>query len=171
MRILAVRHGEAGDAEEYALTGQPDHLRPLTARGRELMKHAARGMIGEAGAIYILASSPYLRAVETAEILSAAHADLPIEQLAQLEPGSPPQPIVAWLAAKRTDGCIALVGHAPDLAHLITYLVSGLDTPLVKIKKGGACLVSFSGKPQSGKGMIRWLMDAKQLAKVARSDP
>src|SRR5687768_18177521 len=112
MRILAVRHGEAGDAEEYALTGQPDHLRPLTARGRELMRHAARGMIGAAGAIDILASSPYLRAVETAEILSAAHADLPIEQLAQLEPGSPSQPIVAWLVAKRTDGCVALVGHA-----------------------------------------------------------
>ncbi|HKF95235.1 MAG TPA: histidine phosphatase family protein, partial [Gammaproteobacteria bacterium] len=67
MRILAVRHGEAGDAEDFARNGRSDHLRPLTARGRKRVWLAARGIIRELPFIDVLATSSYVRTVQTAE--------------------------------------------------------------------------------------------------------
>jgi phosphohistidine phosphatase len=167
MRILVVRHGEAGDAEEFARSGQPDHLRPLTPRGRKRMWLAARGLTRLVDSIDRLATSPYLRAVQTAEVLSLAYGDLAIQQLPELEAGAPPEPLVSWLAKQRPDACVALVGHAPDVAGLVTFLTSNREAPALKIKKGGACLVSFSGDLQPGTGVMRWLMDASQLGKMA----
>jgi phosphohistidine phosphatase SixA len=58
MRILAVRHGEAGDAEDFARNGRPGHLRALTARGSKRMWLAAREIIRELPFIDALATSP-----------------------------------------------------------------------------------------------------------------
>ena len=34
MHLLVIRHGLAGDREEFAFTGRPDTERPLTKEGR-----------------------------------------------------------------------------------------------------------------------------------------
>ena len=34
MRLLVIRHGDAGDREEFAFTGRPDSERPLTREER-----------------------------------------------------------------------------------------------------------------------------------------
>lgn len=167
MRILVVRHGEAGDAEEFVRGGRPDHLRPLTARGRKRMWLAARGLAREMPSIDILATSPYVRAVQTAEILSMAYGDIAIQQIAQLESGAPPEPLLEWLAERPAEACVMLVGHMPDLARLVTSLVCNGENPVLKIKKGGACLVNFDGHLQPEKGILRWLMDAGQLGKLS----
>jgi phosphohistidine phosphatase len=166
MRILAVRHGEAGDAEDFARNGRPDHLRALTARGRKRMWLAARGIIRELPFIDALATSPYVRTVQTAEILSLAYENIAIQQIAQLESGAPLEPLIEWLAERPAEAYITLVGHMPDLAHLVTNLICNRKTPALKIKKGGACLITFDGDLQPGKGMLTWLMDAGQLGKL-----
>jgi phosphohistidine phosphatase len=167
MQILAVRHGKAEDAEEFSRSGWPDHSRSLTARGRKRMELAARGLTKLVTSIDLLATSPYLRAVQTAEVLSLAYGNIAIQQIPQLEAGAPLESLTAWLTEQHSDACIALVGHAPDLACLITYLTGNREAPVLKIKKGGACLVSFSADLQPGEGMMRWLMDADQLGRVA----
>jgi phosphohistidine phosphatase len=144
-----------------------DHLRPLTARGRTQMWLAARGLIREIPSIDILATSAYVRAVQTAEILSLTYGNIAIQQIAQLESGAPPGLIVEWLVERPAQACIALVGHAPDLARLVTSLISNRENPVLKIKKGGACLVTFDGNLQPGRGTLQWLMDADQLGKLA----
>ncbi len=167
MRVLVVRHGDAGDAEEFTRSGRPDHLRPLTARGRKRMWLAARGLTRLVGSVDLLASSPYLRALQTAEILSSAYGNIAIQQIPQLEAGAPLGPLAVWLGEQPADASIAVVGHAPDLACLVTYLTCNRQAPILKIKKGGACLVSFSGGMQPGAGVMRWLMDAEQLGRMA----
>jgi phosphohistidine phosphatase len=167
MRILVVRHGDAGDAERFARSGRPDHLRPLTARGRKRMWLAARALVREAPRIDLLATSPYVRAVQTAEVLSQAYGELPIQQIPQLEPGVALDSLFAWLDSQSAHDGIALVGHAPDLADLVTCLAGGTpSSPAIKIKKGGACLVTLDGAPSRRAGVIRWLMDAGQLGKL-----
>lgn len=166
MKILAVRHGEAGDAAEFALSGRPDHLRPLTARGRKRMWLAARGLTRLVASLDWLVTSPYLRAAQTAEVLSLAYGNIAIQQIPQLQAGAPLEPLFGWLTARPADACVALVGHAPDLACLVTFLTTNREEPALKIKKGGACLVTFGGEPQSGAGVMRWLMDAEQLARM-----
>lgn len=167
MRLLIVRHGEAGDRETFARSGQPDSQRPLTARGRKRMSRAARGLAAEAPSLDVLATSPYARALQTAEILSRAYNDIPLEQLSELEPDAPLESLLAWLVKQPSGGSIALVGHSPDLPRLVAHLICRRGTSALKLKKGGACLVSFSGDPRPGAGVLRWLTDADQLGKMA----
>jgi phosphohistidine phosphatase len=167
MQILVVRHGETEDAGKFERSGRPDHLRPLTARGRTRMRLTARVLTELVASVDLLATSPYLRAVQTAEVLSSAYGNIAIQQIPQLAAGAPLKPLTAWLAKQGANPYVALVGHAPDLASLVTFLATDRERPALKIKKGGACLVSFSGNLQPGEGVIRWLMDADQLAKMA----
>lgn len=167
MRIIIVRHGEAGDREAFARSGRPDSHRPLTARGRKRMWLSARGLAAEAPSMDVLATSAYARALQTAEILSKAYNYIPLEQIHELEPDAPLESLLAWLAARPSAETIALVGHSPGLPRLVTHLIGQRATPAVKLKKGGACLVSFSSGPRPGEGILRWLMDAAQLGKLA----
>lgn len=168
MRLLVVRHGDAGDAEDFARGGQPDYLRPLTERGRRRMGFAARGLLTEVPRIDLLATSPYTRAAQTAEVLSKVYGDVPAQQIAQLESGAALESMLVWLGQQTTHDCIALVGHAPDLAELVTCLIGqSAPSPAVKIKKGGACLLSIAGAPAPGAGVLRWLMDNGQLVRLA----
>ena len=70
MRLLFIRHAIADDREEWAKSGRPDADRPLTDRGRDRMRRAARGLTRLITQPDIIATSPYLRAVETAAIVS-----------------------------------------------------------------------------------------------------
>jgi len=45
VRILVVRHGPAGDREEWERTGKDDSLRPLTPKGRKEVRKAAAGLV------------------------------------------------------------------------------------------------------------------------------
>ena len=40
MKLVIVRHADAGDKEEFAKTGEPDELRPLSDKGRKQMTSA-----------------------------------------------------------------------------------------------------------------------------------
>ncbi|HTW88714.1 MAG TPA: histidine phosphatase family protein [Candidatus Binataceae bacterium] len=68
-RLILVRHGESEGNRDRRFTTTP--LVPLTARGREQAHAAARRIARSFRAARVIAS-PYTRARETAEIISAA---------------------------------------------------------------------------------------------------
>ena len=70
MRLLFIRHAIAEDRDEWAKSGRPDAERPLTDRGRDRMRRAARGLARLLPRPDLIATSPYLRAAETAAIVS-----------------------------------------------------------------------------------------------------
>jgi len=70
MNLLMVRHGVA---QEKVEAGDIDDRRALTPDGRTKMAHGAEGLREVAPEISVLASSPLLRAHESAEIIARAY--------------------------------------------------------------------------------------------------
>lgn len=66
MAVLLVRHAHAGDRDEWE---GPDHLRPLSAKGRRQAEALVRALAGFP--LDRVLSSPYLRCTETVEPLAS----------------------------------------------------------------------------------------------------
>lgn len=165
MRLLVVRHAIAGDRDAFARTGRPDDERPLTDEGRKKMRGIARGLRAVVPTLDLLATSPFVRARETAALLSAAYDDLAVTEVAPLAHGGSREDLLAWLRGQRAD-TVALVGHEPDLGALIAWLVTGDPAPFVGLKKGGGCLLECPGPPGPGVTELRWVLTPKLLRRL-----
>ncbi len=163
MQVLIVRHAIAEDRVAFAKTGQDDGERPLTVAGRVRMKHAAAGLRAVVPELTLIASSPLTRALETAEILAEAFGGPSVVQTPSLSPGGDPAAVVEWLRDHADATCVALVGHEPDLSELTAHLLLDTVTPFVQFKKGGACLLEFSGPVAAAQAVLRWLLQPKHL--------
>jgi phosphohistidine phosphatase len=164
MRLLLIRHAIAEDRDAFAHGGRPDAERPLTDAGRKKMRRNARGLHAVVGELDLLATSPFTRARETAELVSEAFPDLTVTDAPALAHGGSPDELLAWLLRQRAER-VALVGHEPDLGTLIAWLVTGDATPFVTLRKGGACLLTFEGPPGPGLAELRWVLTPKLLSR------
>jgi phosphohistidine phosphatase len=59
-----------------------------------------------------------------------------------------------------------LVGHEPDLSQWAGWALTGRSQSLLALKKAGACLLEFEGRPEARKGRLLWLLTAGQLRKL-----
>lgn len=166
MKLVIVRHADAGDREEFAKSGKPDELRPLSDKGRKQMRSAAEGLRALVPNVDLIATSPYVRALETAEIVADVYKGVEPDTTGSLEPESAPEDLVEWLRKRNAD-VVVVVGHEPDLGALATWLMSGQTTSHVELKKGGACQLDFEDGMKKGAGVLQWLLTGKQLAKEA----
>lgn len=158
MDLLVIRHAPAEDRERFARSGRPDDARPLTDRGRMKMARAAGGLAAVLPAIDVLATSPFTRAVETAQIVAKRYDGLAPETLGTLASGGQRTNLLPWLRKRRGAAVVAVVGHAPDLDELAAWLLTGDPEPRFQLKKGGACLLRFEGAPDPGAATLRWLL-------------
>lgn len=162
MDLLLIRHAIAEDRGAFAETGQPDSERPLTRPGRVKMARAARGLRSVVPSIDVLASSPYVRARQTAEIVAAAYGDMAVVETDTLAHGAAPAGFARWARRQAVAGLLAAVGHEPDLSDLTAWL-TGATRSGRAFKKGGACLLSFAGPISAGAGVLRWLLTPRLL--------
>ena len=163
MQLLLIRHAIAEDRDEFAASGRDDSERPLTDEGREKMQRVVEGLRRVVPRIDLLASSPYTRAMQTAEIVAEGYGIGDVKTVDALVPDEPRQRFLSWLERKRSAEVVAVVGHEPQLGELVTWLMSGLEEARVEMKKGGACLLSFDGQPGAGLGVLQRLMTSGQL--------
>jgi phosphohistidine phosphatase len=121
MRIYLVRHAESVDR----IPGMPDAARYLSARGRVSFREMAR-RFREAGALPTrMFTSPFVRAVQTAEILSETlQYDAEVAVALQLAPGFDVEGLNVVLDGVPGEREIAFVGHEPDLGDILTRLLS-----------------------------------------------
>ncbi len=166
MDLVVVRHAVALRRTEFASTGQPDEARPLTEAGRCDMVKVARGIVAFAPRLDVLASSPLVRARETAAVVSAAYGEIGVVEIDALRPASPYEDMEEWLHLQALDAVVAVVGHEPHLSGLVSWLLAELDVPVVSLKKGSACLVRFPDEAVAGEGVLRWLLEPSQLRAV-----
>jgi len=177
MNLLVVRHAIAEDKERFAATGRSDDQRPLTEEGRAKMRRAADGLRKVARRAHVLASSPLVRARETAEIIAPALRASRIELVDALRPDRRFEELAAWLRAlgipneqdesgddERT---IAIVGHEPHLSGLVTWFLTGTAESHIELKKGAACLLQFDAAPAAGSATLRWALTPSQLRSLA----
>jgi phosphohistidine phosphatase len=160
MKLLIVRHGLAGDKTKWK---GPDSERPLTKEGRQKFKKAAKGL-AELEDVDLVVTSPFLRALQTAELLSE-EAGAPLRKLPELSPGRRPEEVLAPLAQLQ-ESVVAVVGHEPGLGRLVSLLCAAGGLRL-KMKKGGAALVDCGGRPRQAAATLLWLMTSDQLKDCA----
>ncbi|MBN1394201.1 MAG: histidine phosphatase family protein [Pirellulales bacterium] len=162
MELYIVRHAWAAERDDARWPD--DALRPLTDDGRRRFARVVERLATGGVSPQLIAASPLVRCVETAELLAAGVEGKPeVVKLDHLRPGSDLDGLMQWTArrAKRR-GRIAWVGHAPDVGRL-TAALFGQSDGLIHFAKGAAACVCFDGPPTTGRGELRWLVTAKML--------
>jgi phosphohistidine phosphatase len=165
MELLVIRHGLAGTREDFARTGESDDRRPLTEKGGKQIRRVGRGLRRIVRTVDVLASSPLLRARQTAEILSAAYAQRVIETDA-LRPKASYASFARWVKEAAKGDVVAIVGHEPHLSGLVAALTGESGDAKIALEKGGACLVHFDRLPQRGAGTLIWLLSPRVIRKL-----
>ena len=125
--LVLLRHGIA----EPRLAGEDHPDRPLTAAGRQRTQLVMAALVQRGLRLDHLLSSPYRRALQTAELALAAGLAPGLGVDERLKPGGPLQPLLTAF-----DGRLGLVGHEPDLGDLACALVGCPPGGLV-LKKAG----------------------------------
>lgn len=163
MKLLLIRHGIAEDKDVFARTGQPDDMRPLTEEGRHKMHEIARGLACLVPRIHVIASSPLVRARQTADIIEERFPAANRQVTRCMSPEARPDEALDWLRTREAVGCLAAVGHEPHIGGLASWLMTGGEKPVLEMKKGSALLLEFANSLRAGGGQLRWFLTAGQL--------
>ena len=125
--LLLLRHGIAEPRQ--AGLDHPD--RPLTEVGRQRTQRVMEALVRRGLRLDRLLTSPYLRALQTAQLALEAGlaAGLVVDE--RLQPGGPHETLLTPF-----DGRLGLVGHEPDLGDLACALLGCAPGSLV-LKKAG----------------------------------
>src|SRR5438105_3235943 len=110
MEIYVLRHGIAEDGQ----AGQPDAERMLTAEGKKKLRNVLRVAAKAGVAPSLILTSPYRRALQTAEI-AAEVLDYKGDLLRTkaLEPGSEPRAVWEEIRVHKDEASILVAGHEP----------------------------------------------------------
>ena len=165
MKLVIIRHGPAGDRAEWEAEGRDDRLRPLTSEGKKEMRRVAKGLGTLVSRIDGLATSPLVRAVQTAEIVEARY-ECHLATVEALAPGHAPEQVVKWLRSQEGD-TVAIVGHEPDLSALGCYLLAGQPSSFLTLKKSGAALLELNQPLEPGQATLEWLLTPRVLKRLA----
>lgn len=164
MELFLFRHAEA-----EARSGElPDERRALTVKGRERFLRAARGLDRLEVELDRIYHSPWLRAVESAEILTELLDGETVVTSLLAQP--PTKELLDLLEGER----VAVVGHEPWLSDLLGWLVFGVrmmetdgGSPTLDFGKGGLAWVG--GKPEAGAMSLRAFLPPRALRRLARA--
>ena len=167
LRLLIVRHAVAEEREQFARNGGDDSLRPLTREGKIKMEQIARGLRKAAGKVEVVATSPFLRAAQTARVVAAACGG-EVQIIDSLIPTARPSTFLTWLREYGpTDGTVAVVGHEPHLGVLATWLMTGSRDSHVGLEKGGACMLEIEKQPGARSATMIWLLTPRALEQLS----
>jgi phosphohistidine phosphatase len=165
MQLYIVRHGIAIDREDPRCP--PDPERYLTEEGVEKTAQVAKGMaaLGIAGDLFL--TSPYVRAVQTAEIFANAldYVKQKIRRTDLLLPGAEPSHIFRELARDK-QASVFLFGHAPQLDDVMATAL-GSKKHLTALKKAGVALVELK-RVSPPIGTLVWLAIPKLLRRAGK---
>ena len=160
MEIYILRHGIAEDEKP----GTPDPRRALTKEGREKLESVLKRAADAGVKPTAILTSPYLRAVQTAEIAARIlKHEADAIRTDSLVPGSSPEAIWNDIRAHRTEEQLLLAGHEPLLSHLTTYLLNA-PSLRVEFKKGALVRIDVEGFRGDPHGVLKWMLTPK-LAK------
>lgn len=138
MKLILVRHGIAEDKFEYLNKNFDDSLRPLTIKGKRRILTLSEHLKKWVDDLALIASSPYTRAHDTAEIIAKKFTKVPFKDIPELTPHIHPSAVIKWLRMNGPEkGSVMLVGHEPHLSSLVSYVLFESVNPFLEIKKGG----------------------------------
>jgi phosphohistidine phosphatase len=151
MQIYLLRHGIAEDTRP----GGTDADRALTAEGKEKLRRVLRRAHAEPS---LILSSPYRRAVETAEIAAEALGySGRIVRIEALVPHGSPHELWDEIRLRREEPAILLASHEPLMSTMASFL---LNSPALQIDMKKAALVRIDCDHPSAKpsGILKWML-------------
>lgn len=154
MEVYILRHGIA----EPARGSGDDADRALVPEGRKKLRAVLRVAREVGVAPDLILTSPYRRAVETAqlaaELLSYSGEILHSEAL--LADRSPEE---AWEEIRRHAALrqVLISGHEPQLSHLAALLL-GAPAVLIDLKKGSLLRIDIDEPGPHPQGVLRWYL-------------
>jgi phosphohistidine phosphatase len=165
MKLVLFRHGPAGQRDPRRWPD--DALRPLTTRGEERTRGAARGLRRLLGSDPVaIITSPYTRCASTAMIVAECFETGRVTEHEALEPGGSYRNIIALLGDRKPGETLVLIGHEPDLGRLAGTLLFGAPSPL-PLRKAGACVLQFVGRVEPGAAILHGFYPPRTLRRLA----
>jgi phosphohistidine phosphatase len=162
MNLYILRHGIA---VPRGTPGIKDENRPLTKDGKQKMKEVAKGMRSLKLKFDHIASSPWLRARESADIVAKAFQQ-EVEIWRPLASTEDPRQLIAALRKAEGEG-VLLVGHEPHLSQFVSVLISGSPDSQIELKKGGLCMLTSDDLIFGQCATLHWLLAPAYLRKLA----
>lgn len=141
MYLYILRHGDAKPKSE-------DPERSLSDRGHQEVAGISRVFARLKPSVDAIWHSGKTRARQTAGILAdTLKTQAPIQGREGLNPNDPLDPILSELTHR--DANLVIVGHLPQLAKLISVLLTGKEQNLLDIPAAGlVCLENINGSWQ-----------------------
>jgi phosphohistidine phosphatase len=166
MEIYVVRHGIAIDREDPKCP--PDPERYLTEEGIEKTKRVAAAVAALGASPDLLLSSPYVRAMQTAEIFASAldYSKQKIRRTDLLLPGAEPSLFFRELAKDKQTSTLFVFGHAPQLDDIIAAAL-GSKHHITSLKKAGVALIELK-RISPPNGQLVWLAPPKLLRRAGK---
>ena len=162
MLLLLNRHANAGERDPAQWPD--DTQRPLTDKGRKVQRDVGRFLRKRDLAPQLVLTSPWLRAMQTAEILveasRVAQPPVPCDALAT-------DPDLVRLAddvgQQPPEAIVALVGHSPWMEELAALLLEGSESGLrMDFPKSGVMGIELEGLAP-GAGELRFFVRPKMV--------
>jgi phosphohistidine phosphatase len=168
MLLYIVRHGIAIDRENPKCPSDPE--RYLTSDGIKRTRDVAKSVAALIDDVKLLVSSPYVRAMQTAEIF-AESMEFPkakIEKSDLLLPGAEPSGFLRELSRKKAVESAMCFGHAPQLDELIAAAL-GAKKDVTELKKSGVACIELQ-RVHAGAGKLLWLIAPRVARKLAKGN-
>jgi len=163
MELYLIRHGIAQERQADI----KDEERSLTKEGRQKTEKVAQQLKKLGLHFDLIATSPRMRACQTAEIFTAAGLSSHVEECVYLDTnGQIHSWVVDWLEPRKysPETQLALVGHEPNLSSWAEILVWGHPTAGLLLKKAGMIGVKLPEKGSPlGRSQMFWLTPPKYL--------
>ena len=165
MKLYLMRHGAA------LSVGAPgvgtDAERPLSDEGKAKTREVARGLAAIDVRPDVIATSPLVRARETAEIVAHGLKTPPPELCDFLGPGGRGGDAIGWLRQGAPESAM-FVGHLPDIAEMLGMYTAGIPSAGVLFKKSAVACVDFEDDPGVGRGSLVWFLPPSILRRLGQ---
>jgi phosphohistidine phosphatase len=154
VQIYLLRHGIA----ENAAPGRPDSERALTDEGREKLRRVLDRARAAGANPSLILSSPYRRAVETAQIAVdvLGYGGKVVKSRALVPEASP---FDAWdeIRARPEERAVLLASHEPLMSSLAAFLLAS-PALTVDMKKAALVRVDCERMGPEPRGVLKWML-------------
>jgi phosphohistidine phosphatase len=165
MHLYLIRHGIAVDREDPNCP--PDTERPLTPKGVKRALAAALGLRALDAKPNAVLTSPWLRAVQTAEIFceTIGFSSKKIIRTDALKGTSEPSELLRELQSMKAK-VVLCFGHEPHLHHVIGHVLH-TTAKITELKKAGLALLELE-RVSPPQGRLLALYPASTLRLLAK---
>ena len=154
MEIYLLRHGIAEDGRP----GLRDADRALTPEGRDKLKRVLKRAKGAGVDPDVILSSPYRRALETADVAAASLGYRgQIVQTKALIPNASPHDVWEEIRSRKNEPSLLLSSHEPLMSSALALLL-GNPALQVDMKKAALARVDCDSFGPEPRGILKWLL-------------